>query len=75
MNELTKEDFIQVNTMLNIQEVLRLIGVSRRTLYHMIEEKNFPSPYKITNSRIAWKKAQIMEWLSNLKYAEYKGSE
>ena len=75
MNDFTKEEFIEAHMLLSIQDVLRMIGISRRTLYRMMEDNEFPRPYKITNSRIAWKKQQLVEWLSKLQLGEYRGAE
>jgi prophage regulatory protein len=75
MNDFTKEQFIENNIILGVQEVLRMTGVSRRTLYRMMKDNEFPRPYKITNSRIGWKKFELIEWINKLQHGEYKGAE
>lgn len=67
-------EFETQHSLLDMNTVLRMINVSRRTLYRMIEHDGFPKPYKISGVRIAWTQGQIIEWIANLKHAQFKDS-
>lgn len=49
--------------LLNLTELSQYIGMSKRTLYHMISENRFPvEPLRGTNPRL-WSVEQIDTWL------------
>lgn len=45
------------------------IGLSRATVWRKIKEGTFPKPMKITANLVGWRRADIEEWLYNLKVA------
>ena len=59
--------------LLDINTILRMVPVSRRTIYKMITQNEFPKPCKIGN-RAAWKMVEIRKWFDNLKVGEFKGA-
>lgn len=50
--------------MLNMQEVLKRIGVSRSTLYKLMERGEFPWGTQITERRKAWPRSQVRDFLN-----------
>lgn len=47
---------------LPIEEASRRCGMSRRTIYRMIEENQFPKPVNLSARRIAFIEAEITAW-------------
>lgn len=50
---------------LRTTEVLKLIGISRSTLWRLRQENLFPAPVKIRNHTLGWFRHEIDEWLMN----------
>ena len=49
---------------MRLPEVLRTVGLSRSTIYRLIEEGKFPPPLRLTGSRaIGWRRGEIRAWL------------
>lgn len=48
---------------LRIGEVLKVTGLSRATLYLMVNEKQFPAPVRLRARAVAWRASQIREWM------------
>ena len=48
-----------------LSQVVRLIGVSKRTLERWIASESFPGPYKIGPSAIAWRADEIAAWVKS----------
>ena len=54
-----------------VKELVKIIGVSRATLYNYIKQGKFPAQTKIngdakwTNSAVGWRLSVIKEWLEN----------
>ena len=48
---------------LRIREVLRLTGLSRSTLYVMVNENQFPVPVRLRARAVAWRASQVREWM------------
>ena len=51
--------------MLRILDVEKKLNVSRQTLYRLLENKEFPEPYRITETTLRWKESVIDEWLES----------
>jgi len=48
--------------MVEMKDVVKLFGVSRRTIYKWIENTNFPRPSKIGHKNF-WKKSEIEAYI------------
>lgn len=46
-------------------EVELLTGLSRSTIYRMMDTGEFPKPIKLTKKAVAWREAEILEWLAS----------
>ena len=47
------------------REVLNLTSMSASTLQRRINDKSFPSPFEISLGRVAWREAEVVEWLAS----------
>ena len=46
------------------EEVTRLTGIARATLYKLIKEGKFPEPLRLGERSVGWRLADIDEWLA-----------
>ena len=46
------------------EEVTRLTGIARATLYKLIKEGRFPSPLRLGERSVGWRLADIDAWLA-----------
>ena len=51
--------------LINVTDVLQLTSVSRGTLYLMMKAGEFPRPLQIGKRRVAWREAQVREWIES----------
>jgi len=47
---------------LRLPAVMKMTGLGRSTIYRMVAAKTFPSPVKIANRAIAWRRADLDLW-------------
>ncbi|UWQ07920.1 helix-turn-helix transcriptional regulator [Aliiroseovarius crassostreae] len=47
-------------------EVEALTGLSRTSIYRMMDEGEFPRPVRVGKRAVAWREADLTEWLSGL---------
>lgn len=45
--------------------VEEITGLSRSTIYSMMDRGEFPRPIKITGKAVAWPESAIAEWLAS----------
>ena len=68
MNAFTGQTF-QMNQLINIHQVVGIVGVARSTIYAMMDEfspyydPTFPKKVKITQKRIGWSAWEINQWI------------
>lgn len=48
---------------LRIAEVVEAVGLSRATVYRLIESDGFPKPVKLSPKRVAWLRSEVEAWL------------
>lgn len=53
-------------TLIRLPEVIKRTGVSRTTIYRLINKKSFPSPIKISEKMIAFIESEVNDWIENL---------
>jgi prophage regulatory protein len=56
--------------LIRIKEVCLLVGISRSTLYKMIEEGSFPKPLDLGSRFKAWQKQTVINWIATLNSHE-----
>ncbi|KMV66803.1 hypothetical protein WB66_12620 [bacteria symbiont BFo1 of Frankliniella occidentalis] len=52
--------------LIRLPEVIKRTGISKTTIYELINEKRFPSQVKIGARAVAFIESEIDEWLVNL---------
>jgi len=68
MNAFTGQTF-QMNQLISIKKVIEFTGVSRSTIYEMMDENSpyydptFPKKVTISKKRIAWSAWEIHQWI------------
>lgn len=60
--------------LLSAWDVIARIGVSRATIYRMVDSGEFPSPVKISPGRRAWVEAEVNAWLADRLAERRKGT-
>ena len=53
------------NAIMRRPEVVRMLGISRGTLYRWMSTGNFPRPIRLGPASIAWRRSDIDEWLAS----------
>lgn len=49
--------------LLRIDDVLRLTGLSRSTVYRLVREGTFPAPLKLSVQSVAWRADALQAWM------------
>ena len=49
--------------LLNINQVVQKIGLSRQTIYRKMKEGTFPNQVKLSVGRVAWSEHEIDQWI------------
>ena len=53
----------------NIFDVSEFTGISKPTIYRLMKSGDFPRPMQLSTNRVAWRKSDVMNWLSDLPTA------
>jgi prophage regulatory protein len=53
------------NTLIEIGGVKAMTRLSKPTIYREIQRGVFPKPLRLARNRIAWKQAEILNWIAN----------
>jgi prophage regulatory protein len=48
--------------LLRIAMVVRMTGLGRSTIYRMVANADFPSPVRLTNRAVAWRRTDLEKW-------------
>ena len=51
--------------LLRLNDILRLMGISRSELYRMMKSGEFPRPLKIGERAVAWRRSVYEDWISS----------
>lgn len=43
-------------------DVERMAGLSKATIYRRIKDGSFPSPYRIDDKCVRWRKTELIRW-------------
>ncbi len=57
-------------TIKRIREVMQITGLSRSTIYKMIDEGRFPAPLKLGRRAVGWTDKMIEDWVNSLEEAD-----
>ena len=50
--------------LLNVKDVVTITTLSRATIYRYMDSDRFPKSIKLGPNRIAWKRTDVMDWVS-----------
>ncbi|MEG2269000.1 MAG: AlpA family transcriptional regulator [Acinetobacter sp.] len=68
MNAFTGQTFT-MNQIINLKEVIQVTGLSRATIYNIMNEKHkyydptFPKQVNLTVGRVGWSALEINQWI------------
>jgi prophage regulatory protein len=48
--------------LLRIRGVMRITGLGRSTIYRLMTDKQFPSPVRLTQRLVAWRRSDLERW-------------
>jgi prophage regulatory protein len=52
-----------IDRILRCHDVLKTTGLSRSTIYRMMERDEFPKPTKLGVRAIGWRQSAVMDWI------------
>ena len=52
-----------IDRILRCHDVLETTGLSRSTIYRMMERDEFPKPTKLGVRAIGWRQSAVMDWI------------
>ena len=68
MNALNSQTF-QINQILNIKQLIEITGLSRATIYSLLDSKSkyydasFPQQINLTSNRVGWVAHEVNTWI------------
>lgn len=51
---------------LRLKEVITMTGLSRSTIYELMNAKNFPKAVKLGRHSVGWLESEVLEWVKHL---------
>ena len=57
---------------LKIKEVVHLTGLSRSTVYLLVQNEKFPGPLKLSTRASGWILGEVEEWINSRREAGKK---
>jgi len=64
---------MNTNKLIRRNEVERITGLKRSSIYLKIKEGDFPKPIKLGMRAVAWLEADVMQWIES-KVTESRGA-
>ncbi len=58
----TPSDGVSPALLLRIGMVVRVTGLGRSTIYRMMATADFPSPVRLNNRVVAWRRTDLEKW-------------
>ena len=59
-------NYSSAHRILRLEEVKRLTGLSRSTVYELMSKGNFPKSVKLGQHSVGWLEAEVIEWINHL---------
>jgi len=56
-----------MDNLLSLVRILETTTQSKSTLYRCIKRGDFPAPVRVSQNRVAWRQADVSEWLNTRK--------
>jgi len=57
--------------LVDLDAVMDLTSLRRATIYAMVKDGEFPKPRKLGKRRIAWREADVIEWLESRQQVDW----
>ena len=57
---------MQLNDLLTTNDVLKILNVTKRTLYTWMNSGKFPKNKKVSARKVYWIRSEIQSWLNNV---------
>jgi prophage regulatory protein len=51
-------------SLIRMPDVLRMVSLSRPTVYRMIKAGTFPAPVQLSVSAVGWIRAEVEQWIA-----------
>jgi prophage regulatory protein len=48
-------------------EVTQMVGLSRSTIYRLVQARSFPRPFKLGPQAVGWDVADVQAWIQEQK--------
>lgn len=48
-----------------LADLVRVISLSKSTIYELIQREDFPSPVRLTTRSVGWRAREVSAWLEN----------
>ncbi len=68
-NQTTNSEQIEL---LRLSKVCQRVGLSKSTIYQLIKEDKFPAQVKISVRAVAWRSADVINWIHDCQCANSK---
>ena len=52
-----------VDRLIRLKELIKIIGLSRSTVYKLLSEGKFPKRIKLTQKTVVWRLSEIQTWI------------
>ncbi len=65
MASIRTEPFLP-NAMLRLEDVCRLVGLSRSSVYKRVADGTFPRPLRVSERSVRWRMQDLQEWTAGL---------
>ena len=59
-----------IQVLLKIKEVSKQVGLSKATIYRLMKAGEFPRPISLSQARVAWRQADLNNWLASRPSSE-----
>lgn len=50
---------------IRIKELAMMLGISKQTIYRLIQQEKFPKQIKLTERTAVWRLSTIKQWISD----------
>ena len=70
--ELEDGDDLEALRLLRLPQVLRMVGLSKSTVYRLIKEGLFPKPVAIGPRSVGWPRRVVVAWIKKRPPADQK---
>tara|TARA_R110001599_G_scaffold336565_1_gene554387 strand:- start:30829 stop:31050 length:222 start_codon:yes stop_codon:yes gene_type:complete len=57
---------IKIQPLIRMPQLLRVIPLSRNTIYKKMRDGSFPQSVKLSSNSVAWRESDIVDWLDSL---------